>query len=185
MPLFAVQNNAWRRIFWMSLPPGLLFAAGSLFVAESPRWLYRRGRTQQALASLLRSRTPEAAALELAEMGAVRTQPDFSHKGSGSLLRRKYVVPFLLACVILRLQYGYRNQLDHRLQHQHSAPERPHGSRRTLGLCFVHIRQLSHDDRRHYFGRSQRTALSTDAWHRRSHAIPHCMRTPLSPCRAE
>jgi MFS transporter, SP family, solute carrier family 2 (myo-inositol transporter), member 13 len=99
--LFAVQNNAWRRIFWMSLPPGLLFAFGSLFVAESPRWLYRRGRTQEALTSLLRSRTPEAAALELAEMGAVRTQPDVSHKGAGSLLRRKYVVPFLLACVIL------------------------------------------------------------------------------------
>ncbi|WP_158791979.1 MFS transporter [Granulicella sp. L60] len=99
--LFAVQNNAWRRIFWMSLPPGLLFAFGSLFVTESPRWLYRRGRTQEALTSLLRSRTPEAAALELAEMGAVRTQPDVSHKGAGSLLRRKYVVPFLLACVIL------------------------------------------------------------------------------------
>jgi MFS transporter, SP family, solute carrier family 2 (myo-inositol transporter), member 13 len=99
--LVAVQNDAWRRIFWMSLPPGLLFAFGSLFVTESPRWLYRRGRTQQALAALLRSRTPEAADLELAEMRAVQTQPDLSNKGTGSLLRRKYVVPFLLACVIL------------------------------------------------------------------------------------
>jgi MFS transporter, SP family, solute carrier family 2 (myo-inositol transporter), member 13 len=99
--LFEVQNNAWRRIFWMSLPPGVLFAIGSLFVAESPRWLYRRGRSQQALASLLRSRTPEAAAMELAEMGAAQTQPDISQKGSGTLLRRKYVVPFVLACVIL------------------------------------------------------------------------------------
>jgi SP family myo-inositol transporter-like MFS transporter 13 len=99
--LFEVQNNAWRRIFWMSLPPGVFFAIGSLFVAESPRWLYRRGRSQQALASLLRSRTPETAAMELAEMGAVQTQPDISHKGSGTLLRRKYVVPFLLSCVIL------------------------------------------------------------------------------------
>ena len=40
----AVKDQAWRRIFWMSMPPGILFVVGSLFVAESPRWLFRRGR---------------------------------------------------------------------------------------------------------------------------------------------
>ncbi|QMV20256.1 MFS transporter [Granulicella sp. 5B5] len=99
--LFNVQNGAWRHIFWLSLPPGILFAVGSLFVAESPRWLYRRGKRDKALAALLRSRSTEAAYLELAEMAAVATQPDAVKKASGSLLRRKYVVPFVLACVIL------------------------------------------------------------------------------------
>jgi MFS transporter, SP family, solute carrier family 2 (myo-inositol transporter), member 13 len=99
--LFNVQNNAWRRIFWISLPPGLLFAFGALFVAESPRWLFRRGKRDAALAALLRSRSTDAAHLELAEMAAVATQPDVAQKSSGTLFRRKYVVPFILACVIL------------------------------------------------------------------------------------
>lgn len=85
----------------MSLPPGVLFAFGSLFIAESPRWLFRRGHRDKALASLLRSRNTEAAYLELAEMAAVATHPDTSRMSSGTLLRSKYVVPFLLACVIL------------------------------------------------------------------------------------
>ena len=58
--LFAFKDQAWRRIFWVSLPPGVLFVAGSLLVSESPRWLYRRGNSAGALAALLRSRTPRA-----------------------------------------------------------------------------------------------------------------------------
>jgi len=99
--LFNVQNAAWRHIFWMSLPPGLLFAFGSLFIAESPRWLFSRGERDKAFAALLRSRTTEAAYLELAEMVAIASQPDAKQKSGGTLFRRKYVIPFLLACVIL------------------------------------------------------------------------------------
>jgi SP family myo-inositol transporter-like MFS transporter 13 len=99
--LFHVKDQAWRHIFWISLPPGILFAIGSLFVAESPRWLYRKGRGEQALASLRRSRTAAKAELEFSEMGAVSLQSETAQKTSGSLLQRKYVVPFLLACVIL------------------------------------------------------------------------------------
>ena len=56
--LFAFKDQAWRRIFWVSLPPGVLFVLGSLLVTESPRWLFRRGETQRAHAALLRSRSP-------------------------------------------------------------------------------------------------------------------------------
>ena len=99
--LFQVQDAAWRHIFWLSLPPGILFCVGSLFVEESPRWLFRRGETQRAFASLSRSRSAEAAKLEMEEMFSVAEQPGTREKASGSLRRRKYVVPFLLACVIL------------------------------------------------------------------------------------
>jgi MFS transporter, SP family, solute carrier family 2 (myo-inositol transporter), member 13 len=98
--LLAVKDQAWRRIFWMSMPPGLLFLAGGLFVAESPRWLFKRGRTQQALNALLRSRSSEQAALELKEMEQVSAAAKTTTI-KDSLLRRKYVLPFLLACVIL------------------------------------------------------------------------------------
>jgi MFS transporter, SP family, solute carrier family 2 (myo-inositol transporter), member 13 len=101
--LLGVKDQAWRRIFWMSMPPGILFVAGSLFVAESPRWLFRRGRKQLALSALLRSRGMEQATLELEEMEQTSLSAENTTKSGikDSLLRRKYVLPFLLACVIL------------------------------------------------------------------------------------
>ena len=101
--LFDFKNAAWRGIFWVSLPPGVLFVIGSLMVAESPRWLLRRGKKNAAYAALLRSRSTEQADLELREMEEV-TAAEKSKSSSGtneSLLRRKYVIPFILACVIL------------------------------------------------------------------------------------
>ena len=103
--LFDFQNQAWRRIFWVSLPPGVLFVLGSLMVGESPRWLFRRGKLEKAKAALLRSRTPEQAALEMREMEEParieRVRRGMGEVVNDSLLQRKYIVPFLLACVIL------------------------------------------------------------------------------------
>jgi len=102
--LFGVKDQAWRRIFWVSMPPGILFVAGSLFVAESPRWLFRRGRKELALSALLRSRTSEQAKVELEEMEQTSVSAQHTSLAKGakdSLLRRKYVLPFLIACVIL------------------------------------------------------------------------------------
>ncbi len=101
--LFNFENQAWRSIFWVSLPPGALFVLGSFFVTESPRWLFRRNRQEHAYAALLRSRSAEQAALELEEMAATAQAAAAStgERVRDSLLRRKYVIPFLLACVIL------------------------------------------------------------------------------------
>ncbi len=103
--LFGFKDQAWRRIFWVSLPPGVLFVLGSLFVTESPRWLFRRGKKTLAHEALLRSRTPEQAGIELAEMEetahTATAKRSSGEKLHDSLLRRKYVIPFLLACVIL------------------------------------------------------------------------------------
>jgi MFS transporter, SP family, solute carrier family 2 (myo-inositol transporter), member 13 len=104
--LLAFKDRAWRSIFWVSLPPGVFFVAGSLLVAESPRWLFRRGRKEAARAALLRSRSEVQTELEMQEMEATAateaTRAGVSPRhGRDSLLRRQYVVPFLLACVIL------------------------------------------------------------------------------------
>ncbi len=101
--LFDFKNTAWRGIFWVSLPPGILFVIGSFMVAESPRWLLRRGKRDAAYAALLRSRTSEQADLELKEMeqSAPAEKSGSEVKTSESLLRRKYVIPFVLACIIL------------------------------------------------------------------------------------
>jgi MFS transporter, SP family, solute carrier family 2 (myo-inositol transporter), member 13 len=65
--LLRFKDHAWRSIFWVSLPPGVAFVLGSLLVTESPRWLFRKGK-KRAQAVLLKSRSPEQAALELEEM---------------------------------------------------------------------------------------------------------------------
>ena len=103
--LFAFKNTAWRSIFWVSLPPGILFVIGSFMVGESPRWLFRKGKKEAALSSLLRSRSGEQAESELREMeetsATERAKSSTGDKIKESLLRRKYVIPFVLACVIL------------------------------------------------------------------------------------
>lgn len=103
--LLAFKDTAWRGIFWVSLPPGILFVIGSLMVAESPRWLLRRGKKDAAYAALLRSRTTEQADLEFREMEEVlateKRNASSATKARESLLRRKYVIPFVLACIIL------------------------------------------------------------------------------------
>lgn len=104
--LFAFKDTAWRSIFWVSLPPGILFVIGSLMVAESPRWLFRRGRKDAARTALLRSRTDAQAETELTEMEETDNAEKAKTNSSGaqireSLLSRKYVIPFVMACVIL------------------------------------------------------------------------------------
>lgn len=103
--LLAFKDAAWRRIFWVSLPPGVLFVIGSLMVSESPRWLFRRGRKEAARAALLRSRDEAQTELEMQEMESAAAAEQSATNGGASaresLAHRKYVVPFLLACVIL------------------------------------------------------------------------------------
>lgn len=101
--IFAADNAAWRNMFLVGSTPGILFMVGALFLKESPRWLVRRGRDVQALAILRLSRDEAQADLELREM-EVRGKADgdsvnATHKDS--LFQRKYIVPFVLACVVL------------------------------------------------------------------------------------
>ncbi len=106
--LFAAQDKAWRGIFWACLLPGVLFTAGALGLAESPRWLLGRGLTAQARQALLRSHAPAQAEAELRaiqDAQAGRTG-EVGPGGATSpvrdaLLSRRYVLPFALACLIL------------------------------------------------------------------------------------
>jgi MFS family permease len=103
--VLAAENHAWRHIFWMSITPGILFTVGTLFIAESSRWLFRRGKREAALAALLRTRSAAEAAVELGEMDetalAASQKSAADSRGADSLLRRKYVLPFVIACIIL------------------------------------------------------------------------------------
>ncbi len=102
--IHAAQDHAWRGMFLSVIYPGLLFFCGTLLLAESPRWLIRRGRIDDALGALRRSSTSERDAeeklYEIQEL-AHQTKVRVAVGDSGSLWRRKYIIPFLLSCVIL------------------------------------------------------------------------------------
>jgi MFS family permease len=98
----AAQNHAWRSMFLAMVYPGIVFFAGTLPLVESPRWLYRKARTADAMTSLLRLCSPEEAALQLGEMQSLAAKGTATSAGTGdSLLQKKYIFPFILACVIL------------------------------------------------------------------------------------
>ena len=104
--VFAAKEFAWRAIFWACAVPGLVFSVGALAISDSPRWLFRRKKFEAALAALTRSRGPEAAKTEFDEMGtADKAEADaekvVADKPKDSLLQKKYIVPFVLAVVIL------------------------------------------------------------------------------------
>ncbi|WP_233581431.1 sugar porter family MFS transporter [Acidipila sp. EB88] len=106
--IISAQNHAWRGMFLACIYPGLLLCIGTIFLSETPRWLFRHGRRDAALVSLRRSSSEEAAQLQMREMESTsRNEVKLSeprvdaHRRPGSLLQRKFIVPFVLACVVL------------------------------------------------------------------------------------
>lgn len=103
----ADKEMAWKTIFWCSALPGLILFLGAFRLKESPRWLYRRGRKDEARLSLAANNGEEAANAILEEMIALDAAEQaekaaMKEAASGdSLLQRKYVIPFILAVVIL------------------------------------------------------------------------------------
>lgn len=105
--VIAAADHAWRGMFLAICYPGALFLAGTLMLAESPRWLLRRGRPEAARAALARLRPDGDCADELAAMRAALEQESRAERSGwfqtwrAILGERRYVVPFVLACVIL------------------------------------------------------------------------------------
>jgi MFS family permease len=100
----AAQDHAWRSMFLAMVYPGLVFFAGTFLLVESPRWLFLKGRTVDTLTSLRRLCSPQEAALQLHEMEVLAVEKrKASVKEGDSLLQRKYMIPFTLACVVLIL----------------------------------------------------------------------------------
>ena len=83
--------------------PGLAFFLGSFFLSETPRWLFRHGKEEQALTALRRSSPEDEAQLQMREMRSLAAENKSKTDANitGSLAQRKYVIPFVLACIVL------------------------------------------------------------------------------------
>lgn len=100
----AVEDHAWRSMFRSSIWPAVLFLGVALLASESPRWLFRRGRKERAAEVLRQSREPALAELELREMEELTgLAAERRQAGGDSLWQRQYVVPLLLAVMLLAI----------------------------------------------------------------------------------
>lgn len=103
----AAADHAWRGMFLTVVYPGLVFLLGTLFLPESPRWLVRKGRVGEALRSLRQMRADSQCEAELNEIRAslarehVQADVPFRTALREILTQRRYVLPFVLSCVIL------------------------------------------------------------------------------------
>ena len=79
------KSLAWKLNFWWTMVPVAVLFAGSLFLEESPVWKAKFG---EAASSPLRS----GSGCRIPESGADAASP---------LLQRRYVIPFLLAVLVL------------------------------------------------------------------------------------
>jgi MFS family permease len=100
----AAEDHAWRGMFLSVIYPGVAFFLGAFVLSETPRWLVRHGKPAEALAALRRSTDEAEAQREMREIETLAAEDGRKSRiHSGSLLQRKYVIPFILACVILTL----------------------------------------------------------------------------------
>ena len=97
--------HAWQLIFLVSCVPGFVLFLGAFRLKESSRWLYKKGRKDEALASLAANNGEEKAKAILAEMivadEATAAEKAKNVAATDTLFQKKYVIPFVLAVVIL------------------------------------------------------------------------------------
>ena len=100
----ADHPTTWRWMFGIMTAPAVAFLLTVLMIPESPRWLIKKGRRQQAEAVLVRfgHESPGQEAGEIQE--SLKAEMSGAHQ---RLFQRKYLKPLLLACMI-----GAFNQLD-------------------------------------------------------------------------
>ena len=84
----SLKDLAWKVNFWWTMLPVAVLFAGALRLEESPVWRTRRGREGQER----RERQGESRVAPVALV---------SRDDGGSLFRRRYIVPFLLAVLVL------------------------------------------------------------------------------------
>lgn len=94
-------EQGWRWMFASGLVPAVVFGLLVLFIPESPRWLTRCGRSDEALAVLARVGGLGQACAELAEIkGAIAREG-----GSAALLLRpEFRAPLVIGVVLAVLQ---------------------------------------------------------------------------------
>jgi len=100
--LVGLEDN-WRWMFATGVFPSILFFVLLFYIPESPRWLYRAGRKNEALTVLTRIGGESLAEAEISEI-AESVKPDSSSVSPGELFKPAYrkvmLAGFFLAVLV-------------------------------------------------------------------------------------
>ena len=100
--LHNIDNN-WRWMFATGIVPSVLFFVGLFFIPESPRWLYKAGRTTESLKVLTRIGGESLAKAEILEI-AESLKGNSETVSSTDLLkpsaRKVLIIGFILAVLV-------------------------------------------------------------------------------------
>lgn len=103
--LFANDANpsCWRPMFYVGVIPALILLVGMFFMPESPRWLFSKGRGDEALGILRRTEGDAAESVA----GTIREELEKDSRdraGWKDLLRKEWKFPLLIAVGIMFIQ---------------------------------------------------------------------------------
>ncbi len=100
--LHNIDNN-WRWMFATGIVPSVLFFVGLFFIPESPRWLYKAGRTKESQDVLTRiggESLAKAEILEIAESLKVNSETVSSSDLFKPSVRKVLIIGFILAVLV-------------------------------------------------------------------------------------
>ncbi|MCK4465412.1 MAG: sugar porter family MFS transporter, partial [Bacteroidales bacterium] len=101
--LVDIGPNNWRWMFFVEAPPAGFFFFALLFIPESPRWLVKKGRTDDSLAILTKINGAKNAEVEILE---IKETVD-KKSGSISELFTPGIRKIMLVCVLFTLITGF------------------------------------------------------------------------------
>lgn len=102
----AGEVDGWRWMLGLSVVPSLLFAAGLLFVWETPRWLVQKGREDEAWEILHYDRDAAEAEREMLE---IKTTIE-AERTAGRTVREALTQPWVKPALLIGLGLAFYNQ---------------------------------------------------------------------------
>ena len=103
--IFANDANpaCWRPMFYVGVVPALILVIGMIYMPESPRWLFSKGRGAEALAILRKTEGDAAEAVAGSIVEEVRKDQQ-NTAGWGDLFRKEWKYPLIIAVGIMFIQ---------------------------------------------------------------------------------
>lgn len=102
--LYYTPSGNWRAMFLTAAVPGLLLLVGACFLPKSPRWLFKKGRSEKAMQILRRSRSQDSAQAEIQSIAKLQSNQPHWRETFSHFKQKAVLIPVLMVFAIAALQ---------------------------------------------------------------------------------